>query len=48
MLAVVFFTATDANLPPIQVLNEIVEIYNDEFCKEIEGDASIRIEIREE
>lgn len=48
MLAVVFLTATDANLPPIRVLEEIVEIYNNEFCTGIERDASIRIELREE
>ncbi len=43
LLTLVFTIAADENHPPSDVLSEILAIYNQEFCEEIEGDPSIRI-----
>jgi len=43
LLTLVFTIATDENLPPSDIVSEIVALYNQEFAEEIEHDRSIRI-----
>ena len=43
LLTLVFTIAARENQTPSNVLDEIVTIYNEEFCGEIENDSSIRI-----
>jgi hypothetical protein len=45
VLTLIFMIAADENRSPKDVLSEILLIYNEEFCLEIEDDASIRIKI---
>ena len=44
LLTLVFTIAADENQMPSDVLAEVLTIYNQEFCEEVENDPSIRID----
>ena len=45
VITTVLMVAQEEQLPLLQVLNEMIEIYNAEFCEEIEKDLSIKIKL---
>lgn len=47
VVSVLFLTATETGTPARSLLMEVLRIYNEEFCDQIEQDASIRIQFVE-
>ncbi len=47
LMTLVFTISADEGVPPEQVLTDILDLYNREFCEQIEKDASIKITLEE-